>query len=87
MKSIDLSGAISAAAVVAAIPAVADATAVIGFFSAIISAGLTLVALIFRVADIIRRVKVGKLTAEKAAEESAAAAEQSQTVENRLQEE
>ena len=69
MKSIDLSGAISAAAVVAAIPAVADATAVIGFFSAIISAGLTLVALIFRVADIIRRVKVGKLTAEKAAEE------------------
>ena len=69
MKSIDLSGAISAAAVVAAIPAVADATAVIGFFSAIISAGLTLVALIFRVADIIRRVKAGKLTAEKAAEE------------------
>ena len=69
MKSIDLSGALSAAAVVAAIPAVADATAVIGFFSAIISAGLTLVALIFRVADIIRRVKAGKLTAEKAAEE------------------
>ena len=69
MKSIDLSGAISAAAVVAAIPAVADATAVIGFFSAIISAGLTLVALIFRVADIIRRVKAGKLSAEKAAEE------------------
>ena len=69
MKSIDLSGAISAAAVVAAIPAVADATAVIGFFSAIISAGLTLVALIFRVADIIRRVKAGKLTADKAAEE------------------
>lgn len=69
MKPIDLSGAISAAAVVAAIPAVADATAVIGFFSAIISAGLTLVALIFRVADIIRRVKAGKLTAEKAAEE------------------
>ena len=69
MKSIDLSGAISAAAVVAAIPAVADATAVIGFFSAIISAGLTLVALIFRVADIVRRVKAGKLTAEKAAEE------------------
>lgn len=69
MKSIDLSGAISAAAVVAAIPAVADATAVIGFFSAVISAGLTLVALIFRVADIIRRVKAGKLTAEKAAEE------------------
>ena len=32
MKSIDLSGAISAVAVVAAIPAVADATAVIGFF-------------------------------------------------------
>lgn len=69
MKSIDLSGAISVAAVVAAIPAVADATAVIGFFSAIISAGLTLVALIFRVADIIRRVKAGKLTADKAAEE------------------
>ena len=69
MKSIDLSGAISAAAVVAAIPAVAYATAVIGFFSAIISAGLTLVALVFRVADIIRRVKAGKLTAEKAAEE------------------
>lgn len=69
MKSIDLSGAISAAAVVAAIPAVADATAVIGFFSAIISAGLTLVALIFRVADIIRRVKAGKLSTGKAAEE------------------
>lgn len=69
MKSIDLSGAISAAAVVAAIPAVADATAVIGFFSAVISAGLTLVALIFRVADIIRRVKVGKLSPDKAAEE------------------
>lgn len=69
MKSIDISGAISAAAVAAAIPAVADATNVIGFFSAIISAGLTLVALIFRVADIIRRVKAGKLTAEKAAEE------------------
>ena len=69
MKSIDLSGAISAAAVVAAIPAVADATAVIGFFSAIISAGLTLVALIFRVADIVRRVKAGKLSADKAAEE------------------
>ena len=69
MKSIDLSGAISAAAVVAAIPAVADATAVIGFFSAIISAGLTLLALIFRVADIIRRVKAGKLSTDKAAEE------------------
>ena len=69
MKSIDLSGAISAAAVVAAIPAVADATAVIGFFSAIISAGLTLVALIFRVADIIRRVKAGKLSTDKAADE------------------
>lgn len=69
MKSIDLSGAISAAAVVAAIPAVADATAVIGFFSAIISAGLTLVALIFRVAGIIRRVKAGKLSTDKAAEE------------------
>ena len=69
MKVLDFSGVISAAAVVAAIPAVADATAVIGFFSAIISAGLTLVALIFRVADIVRRVKAGKLTAEKAAEE------------------
>lgn len=69
MRSIDLSGAISAAAVVAAIPAIADATAVIGFFSAIISAGLTLVALIFRVAGIIRRVKAGKLSADKAAEE------------------
>ena len=69
MKSIDLSGAISAAAVVAAIPAIADATAVIGFFSAIISAGLTLVALIFRVADIAHRVKAGKLSADKAAEE------------------
>lgn len=69
MKSIDLSGAISAAAVVAAIPAVADATAVIGFFSAIISAGLTLVALIFRVVDIVRRVKAGKISADKAAEE------------------
>ena len=69
MRSIDLSGAISAAAVVAAIPAIADATAVIGFFSAIISAGLTLVALIFRVADIVRRVKAGKLSTDKAAEE------------------
>ena len=69
MKAIDLSGVISAAAVVAAIPAVADATAVIGFFSAIISAGLTLVALIFRVADIIRRVKAGKISPDKAAEE------------------
>ena len=69
MKSIDISGAISTAAVVAAIPAVADATAVIGLFSAIISAGLTLVALIFRVADIIRRVKGGKITPDKAAEE------------------
>ena len=69
MKSIDLSGAISATAVVAAIPAIADATAVIGLFSAIISAGLTLVALIFRVADIIRRVKAGKRSADKAAEE------------------
>ena len=69
MKSIDLSGAISAAAVVAAIPAVAETTAVVGFFSAIISAGLTLVALIFRVADIIRRVKAGKLAPGKAAEE------------------
>ena len=69
MKVPDFSGAISAAAVVAAIPAIADATAVVGFFSAIISAGLTLVALIFRVADIIRRVKAGKLSPDKAAEE------------------
>lgn len=69
MKSIDLSGAISAAAVVAAIPAVTDATTVIGFFSAVISAGMTLVALIFRVADIVRRVKAGKISPDKAAEE------------------
>ena len=69
MKVPDFSGVISAAAVVAAIPAIAETTAVVGFFSAIVSAGLTLVALIFRVADIIRRVKAGKLTAEKAAEE------------------
>ena len=69
MRVPDFSGAISAAAVVAAIPAIAETTAVVGFFSAIISAGLTLVALIFRVADIVRRVKAGKLTAEKAAEE------------------
>ena len=69
MKVPDFSGAISAVAVVAAIPAIADATAVVGFFSAIISAGLTLVALIFRVSDIIRRVKAGKLAPDKAAEE------------------
>ena len=69
MKVPDFSGAISAAAMVAAIPAIAETTAVVGFFSAIISAGLTLVALIFRVADIIRRVKAGKLAPEKAAEE------------------
>ena len=69
MKVPDFSGAISAAAVVAAIPAVAETTAVIGFFSAVISAGLTLVALILRVADIIRRVKAGKLAPDKAAEE------------------
>ena len=69
MKVPDFSGAISAAAVVVAIPAIADATAVVGFFSAIISAGLTIAALIFRVADIIRRVKAGNLSAEKAAEE------------------
>ena len=69
MKVPDFSGVISAAAVVAAIPAVAETTAVVGFFSAIISAGLTLVALIFRVADIIRRAKSGKLSADKAAEE------------------
>lgn len=69
MKVPDFSGAISAVAVVAAIPAVAETTAVVGFFSAIISAGLTLVALIFRVADIIRRVKAGKLALDKAAED------------------
>ena len=69
MKVPDFSGAISAAAVVAAIPAIAETTAVVGFFSAIISAGLALVALIFRVADIIRRVKGGKLSTDKAAEE------------------
>ena len=69
MKVPDFSGVISAAAVVAAIPAVAETTAVVGFFSAIISAGLTLVAIVFRVADIIRRVKSGKLAPDKAAEE------------------
>ena len=69
MKVPDFSGAISAAAVVVAIPAIAETTALVGFFSAIISAGLTLVALIFRVADIIRRVKAGKISADKAAEE------------------
>ena len=69
MKVPDFSGAISAAAVVAAIPAIAETTAVVGFFSAIISAGLTLVALVFRVADIVRRVKSGKIDPDKAAEE------------------
>ena len=69
MKVPDFSGAISAVAVVAAIPAIAETTAVVGFFSAIISAGLTLVALVFRVADIIRRLRAGKLSADKAAEE------------------
>lgn len=69
MKVPDFSGAISAAAVVAAIPAVAETTAAVGLFSAILSAGLTLVALVLRVADIIRRVKAGKLSADKAAEE------------------
>ena len=69
IKVPDFSGAISAAAVVVAIPAIAETTALVGFFSAIISAGLTLVALIFRVADIIRRVKAGKISADKAAEE------------------
>ena len=69
MKVPDFSGVISAAAVVAAIPAVAETTAVVGFFSAILSAGLTLVALVLRVADIIRRVKAGKITPDKAAEE------------------
>lgn len=69
MKVPDFSGVISAVAVVAAIPAVVETTAVVGFFSAVISAGLTLVSLIFRVADIIRRVKAGKLSTDKAAEE------------------
>lgn len=69
MKVPDFSGVISAVAVVAAIPAVTETTAVVGFFSAVISAGLTLVSLIFRVADIIRRVKAGKLSTDKAAEE------------------
>ena len=69
MKVPDFSGVISAAAVVAAIPAIAETTAVVGFFSAIISAGLTLVALIFRVTDIIRRLKAGKIAPDKAAEE------------------
>ena len=69
MKVPDFSGVISAAAVVAAIPAVAETTAVVGFFSAILSAGLTLVALVLRVADIIRRVKAGKISPDKAAEE------------------
>lgn len=69
MKIPDLSGAISAAAVVAAIPAIAETTAVVGFFSAILSAGLTMVALVLRVSDIIRRVKAGKISADKAAEE------------------
>ena len=69
MKVPDFSGVISAAAVVAAIPAVAETTAVVGFFSAIISAGLTLAALIFRVADIVRRVTAGKLAPDKPAEE------------------
>ena len=69
MKVPDLSGMISAAAVVAAVPAISETTAVVGFFSAILSAGLTLVALVLRVADIIRRVKAGKISPEKAAEE------------------
>ena len=69
MKVPDFSGAISAAAVVAAIPAIAETTALVGFFSAVISAGLTLVALMFRVADIIRRVKAGMISADIAAEE------------------
>ena len=69
MKVPDFSGAISAAAMVAAIPAIAETTAVVGFFSAIISAGLTLVALIFRVTDLVRRGKAGKLSTDKAAEE------------------
>lgn len=69
MKTVDLSGAISAAAVVAAVPAVADATTVVGLLSAIVSACLTGIALFFRILDIIRRVKQGKTTPDKAAEE------------------
>ena len=69
MKSIDLSGVISAAAVVAAVPAVADATAIVGLLSAVVSACLTGIALVFRILDIIRRVKRGKLEPDKAAEE------------------
>lgn len=69
MKVPDFSGVISAAAVAAAIPAMAETTAAIGLFSAILSACLTLVALVFRVVDIVRRVKSGKLAPDKAAEE------------------
>lgn len=69
MKVPDFSGMISAAAVVAAIPAVAETTAAIGLVSAVLSAALTLVALVLRVADIVRRVKSGKLAPDKAAEE------------------
>lgn len=69
MKAPDFSGAISAAAVAAAIPAVAETTAAIGLVSAVLSAGLTLLALVLRVADIVRRVKSGKLTPDRAAEE------------------
>lgn len=69
MKVADFSGSISAAAVVTAIPAMAETTAAVGLFSAILSAALTLVALVLRVVDIIRRVKHGKLAPDKAAEE------------------
>lgn len=69
MKAFDLSGVISAVAVVAAVPAVTDATAVVGLLSAIVSACLTGIALFFRILDIIRRVKHGKTPPDKAAEE------------------
>lgn len=69
MKSVDLSGVISVAAVVAAVPAVADATAIVGLLSAVVSACLTGIALFFRILDIVRRVKNGKTAPDKAAEE------------------
>lgn len=69
MKAPDFSGAISAAAMVAAIPAIAETTAAIALFSAILSSGLTLLALVLRVVNIVRRVREGKLTPDKAAEE------------------
>lgn len=69
MKSVDLSGVISAVAVAAAIPAAMDTAAIVGLLSAIVSACLTCIALFFRILDIIRRVKGGKLAPDKAAEE------------------